>query len=133
MIASPSRKGFAEYLQGLVLRRRREGEIARVREHLSALHDRVDLVLDGLILIAIVRAGQSGVQRGGGLAALARMGLVDDDREAAIPVLRADIVEDEREFLDRRDDDLLSVGDETPEIAGVARHGRRSRPPVRTA
>ena len=69
----------------------------------------VDLVLDRLVLVAIVRAGQSRVQRGGGLAALAGMRLVDDDREAAVPVQRADIVEDEGEFLNRRDDDLLAA------------------------
>ncbi len=47
------------------------------------------------------------------------MRLVDDDREAAIPVQRADIVEDEGEFLNRRDDDLLAVGDEAPQVAGM--------------
>jgi hypothetical protein len=45
------------------------------------------------------------------------MCLVDDDREAALFVFRADVVENEREFLNRRDDDLLAVGHEAAEIA----------------
>jgi len=39
------------------------------------------------------------------------MRLVDDDRETAVAVLAADVVEDEREFLDRGDDDLLAALD----------------------
>ena len=47
------------------------------------------------------------------------MCLVDDDREAALSVLGADVVENEREFLNRCDDDLLAVGYEAVEIAGM--------------
>jgi hypothetical protein len=66
------------------------------------------------------------------------MGLVDDDREAPIPVLRADVVQDEREFLDRRDDDLFAVRDESskiPECSAwptVAPTSPRSRPDSRS-
>ena len=73
------------------------------------------------------------VQRRGRLAALAGVRLVDDDREAPVAVLRADIVEDERELLDRRDDDLLAVLDELAQIARVLGMARRSRRPGRTA
>ena len=34
-------------------------------------------------------------------------------------MLAADLVEDERELLDRRDDDLLAALDEPPQVAGV--------------
>ena len=47
------------------------------------------------------------------------MRLVDDDGEVAVPVLAADLVEDERELLDRRDDDLLAALDELAQVAGV--------------
>ena len=53
----------------------------------------------------------------GGPAALARMRLVNDDRKRADVVPAPDLVEDERELLDRRDDDLLALLDEPPEIA----------------
>lgn len=36
------------------------------------------------------------------------MRLIDDDREAPVPMLPADIVENEGEFLDGGDDDLLT-------------------------
>jgi hypothetical protein len=45
------------------------------------------------------------------------MRLVDDDRKTAVAVLAPDVVEYEREFLDRRDDDLLAALDETAQIA----------------
>jgi hypothetical protein len=47
------------------------------------------------------------------------MCLVDDDRKTSVPVLAADIVEDEREFLDRGDDDLLAALNEAPQISGM--------------
>ena len=34
-------------------------------------------------------------------------------------VLRADVVEDKRELLHRRNDDLLAIGDEAPQVAGM--------------
>jgi hypothetical protein len=48
---------------------------------------------------------------------------VDEDRESPPTVLAAHLLEDERELLHRRDDDLLTVGDEIPKVArmlGVA-------------
>lgn len=60
-------EGFPEYLKGLVLRRRGEGKIADVWEHLSLLHDRIDLVFDRFLVFA----RQCSVQRCGSLAALA--------------------------------------------------------------
>ena len=47
------------------------------------------------------------------------MGLVDDHGELAAPVLVADGVEDERELLDRGDDDPLSLLEQLAEMAGV--------------
>jgi hypothetical protein len=45
--------------------------------------------------------------------------LVNDDRKTAPAVLVADFVEDERELLKRRDDDLLAALDEAPQVAGM--------------
>ena len=50
------------------------------------------------------------------LPPLARMRLVDDDGEAAAPLLVPDLVEDERELLHRRDDDLLAALDKPAEV-----------------
>jgi hypothetical protein len=81
------------------------------------LYDRVDLVLDRFIVVAVFGAGECSIERRRGLAPLTGMRLVDQDREAAVAMLRANIVEDEGKFLDRRDDDLLAVLDEAPQIA----------------
>jgi hypothetical protein len=51
-----------------------------------------------------------------GLAALARMRLVDDDGEGPA-ALDGDLVEDEGEFLHRRDDDLPALFDEPAQVA----------------
>ena len=67
----------------------------------------------------------------GGLPALARMRFVDDDREAAVAVGIPDLVGDEGELLDRRDDDLLALLDEPPEIAPTVRRAPRWTPPAR--
>src|SRR4051794_39059078 len=45
------------------------------------------------------------------------MGLVDGDGEAAVPGSVANVVENERKLLDRRDDDLLSTLDELAQVA----------------
>ena len=45
------------------------------------------------------------------------MGLIDDNCEAAVTVLRADIIKDEREHLNCGDNDLLAVGDEASQVA----------------
>ena len=55
----------------------------------------------------------------GGLPALTGVRLVDDNRELAAAVLVADVIEDERELLHGRDDDLLAALDELLEIARV--------------
>ena len=47
------------------------------------------------------------------------MRLVDDDGEAPAPLLVPDLVEDERELLHRRDDDLLAALDEPAEVPRV--------------
>src|SRR5262245_22194414 len=47
------------------------------------------------------------------------MRLVDDDGEGLASMVGPDLVEDERELLHRRDDDLLAALDELAEIAGV--------------
>ena len=54
------------------------------------------------------------------------MGLVDDDGELSPPMLVGDGVDDERELLDGRDDYLLALGDELPEVSrgfGVPHRG----------
>jgi hypothetical protein len=51
-----------------------------------------------------------------GLAALARVRLVDDDGEG-LAGFGGDLVEDERELLHRRDDDLLALLDEPAQVA----------------
>ena len=48
------------------------------------------------------------------------MRLVDDDGKASSR-LGCDFVEDERELLDRGDDDLLALLDELPQVAGMLR------------
>ena len=117
--AAVLRDGLAEDLQGLALRRRGEREVARVRQQLARLHDAVDPVLRRLLFVFLAGGGKRHVHGSGRFAALARMRLVDDDRETAIAVLAADVVEDEREFLDRGDDDLLAALDEPAQIARV--------------
>ena len=47
------------------------------------------------------------------------MGLVDDDGEAPPALLVADLIEDERELLDCRNDDFLAGLDEAAQVAGV--------------
>lgn len=57
--------------------------------------------------------------------ALAGVRLVDDDGELPAPVLVSDLVQDERELLNRRDDDLFAFAQEAPQIA--ASHGVADR------
>ena len=49
--------------------------------------------------------------------ALPRVRLVDEDGEAAVPVLAADVVHHERELLDGGDDDLLPLRQEAAQVA----------------
>ena len=99
---------LAENLQRLVLGRRSEGEVARVGEQLACLHQPVDPVLEGFVLPLRTGLGKRLRHRRAGAPALAGMSLVDDDGEAPPALLVADLIEDEGEFLDRRDDDLLA-------------------------
>jgi len=104
-------------LQRLVLGRRGEGEVARVRQHLPREHDPVDGVFGGLVLLLTAPFRQGDVHHGRRSAALAGVRLVNQDGEAAASMRVADLVEDERELLDGRDDDLLAVLEERPEIS----------------
>jgi hypothetical protein len=47
------------------------------------------------------------------------MSLVDDDRKTAVAMQAADVVEYEREFLDRGDYDLLAALDKAAQFARV--------------
>ena len=58
------------------------------------------------------------------------MRFVDDDGEPAAALLVADFVEDERELLDRRNDDLLPALNETAQVAGMLGMATVSMPPV---
>ena len=80
------RAAIAEELQRLVLRGGGEREVAGVGEQPVGFHDPVDSVLVGLVLRHPARFGQRTSHRRRGLAALAGVGLVDDDREAAVPL-----------------------------------------------
>ena len=59
------------------------------------------------------------------LAALAGVGLVDDDREGVSAVGVADLLVDERELLHRGDDDLLAGLDGRPQLGGGPHVGDR--------
>ena len=107
----------AEDLQGLVLGRGGKREVTGVGQQLARLHQAVDLVLVGLLLVHLPGRRQRLRHRRAGTSALAGVRLVDDDREAAPALLVADLVEDERELLHRGDDDLLAALDEPPQIA----------------
>ena len=96
-----------------------KGEVAGVGQQLLGLHQPVDLVLGCLVLFLGAGLSQRHRHRSRCPTALARMGLVDDHGELASPVLVADCVEDERELLDRGDDDPLSLLEQSAEVAGV--------------
>ena len=113
------RVGLAEDLQRLVLRRGGEGEVARVGQELLGLHQPVDLVLGGLVLLLCPDGRECHREGSGRASALAGVRLVDDDGEAPPAVLAADLIEDEGELLHRGDDDLLPLGDEPAQVAGV--------------
>ena len=110
------RSSVAEDLQGLVLGGGREGEVAGVGKQPARLHQAVDLVLEGLLFLLFAGLGE-GLRHGrAGAAALARMGLIDDDGKGAAPMVAADLAEDEGELLHGRDDDLLARLDEPAQI-----------------
>ena len=107
----------AEDLQRLVLGRSGKREVTGVGQQLARLHQAVDLVLVGLLLVHLAGRRQRLRHRRAGASALAGVRLVDDDREAAPALLVADLVENERELLHRGNDDLLAALDEPPQIA----------------
>ena len=106
----------AEQLERPALRRRGEGEEREVRLAAARGHGGRERVLRierrrrrlGLLGERQLRLDRSraegGLQILRGLAGLARMRLVHDDREAPMTEV-LDLVEDERELLQRRDDD----------------------------
>jgi len=106
-----------EELKRLVLRRRRERVVARVRQHLARLDDAVDGVLGRLVLVPRTALSERHAYLGGRLPALAGVRLVNNDRELVAAVLVADLLVDEREHLDRRDDDLLAALDRAAQVA----------------
>src|SRR5690606_10153876 len=96
-----------------------EGEVTGVRQQLLRLHEPIDLVFKGLVVLLGAGRGERHRQRRRGASALARVRFVDHDREAPPAVLAPDLVEDERELLHRGDDDLLPLGDELAQVARV--------------
>ncbi len=110
---------YAEGLKRLVLRRRRKREVAGVRQHLARRDDPVDPFLDRLLIVALADLRQRRTHGGGRLAALARVGLVDQNGEATLTVLASDVIQNKRELLDRRDDDLLATSNEGLEVSGA--------------
>jgi hypothetical protein len=92
-IAVGLRLGLAKDLERLVLGRGGEGEVARIGQQLLCLHQLIDLVLEGLIVLLGPGGRKRHSHRSGCLAALARVRLVDDDRETAPAVIAADLIE----------------------------------------
>ena len=101
----------AEQLQSLVFGRGGEGEIARVGEHFSRLHDAVDAVLGRFFLFFPLRCERR-MHLSCGPPALAGMCLVDDYGELTAAVLVADLVENVGKLLHGGDDYLLPTLDE---------------------
>ena len=116
---------LAEDLQRLVLRGGGEREVAGVGEQPARLHQAVDAVLEGRLLAFFAGLGEREPHGRAGAAALAGMGLVDDDGKAPPALLVADLVEDEGELLHRRDDDLLTRFNEAAQVARVLRVSHR--------
>ena len=111
---------LAEELERLVLRRRGEREVAGVGQHAPRLEDAVDPVLGRLLLVGLrlrVWHTEGAVHARRRTPALPRVRLVDEDGEAAVPVLAADVVHHERELLDGGDDDLLPLRQEAAQVA----------------
>ena len=93
--------GRTEDLQRLVFGCRGEGEIAGVWQQLARFHQAVDLILEGLLFARFARLGERLGHCRAGAAALAGMGLVDDDGEPAATLLVTDLVKDVWERLHR--------------------------------
>ena len=88
-------------------------KVAGVRQHPAGFDQAVYLVFVGFVFCCVAGLAQGFGHRRCGPAALAGVGLVDDDCKSPAALLAADLVEDERELLDRRDDDLLALLDES--------------------
>ena len=117
----PSVFRIPKNLKCFVFRRRRKREVAGILQHLPGFHKSIDLVLGRVLIVVFAGVTQRHGYRSGHLAALARMGFIDDDREPASLVFIADLVEHKGEFLDRRDDDLLTRRQKGAEICGSIR------------
>jgi len=113
--------GDSEQLKGLGLRGGGEGEVAGVGQHLFGRHEPQDPVLRRFIFLRLTGLAKGDVQGCRGLAPLAAVGLVDDDREGETPVVVADLINDEGKLLDGGNDDLLAVSDVALEGAAVGR------------
>ena len=111
MVPSSCGGWLSEQLERFVLRRGGEGEVAGIVQEPVALDDAVDLVLEGVVVVRVSGVPEGGRHGAGGAAALAGVGLVDDDGELAAAVFVADGTVDDDELLDRGDDDLLALGD----------------------
>ena len=113
--------GFSKDLQRLVLGRGGEGKVTGVRQQLARLHQAVDLILVALLLVHFTRYGE-GLRNGHtGPPTLTGVRLIDDDREVVPALLVANLVQDQRELLDGRDDYLLTFFDELAQIDRTVR------------
>jgi len=124
------RQRLAEHFQRLVLGRGGERKVAGVGQHLARLHPLRDRLVHRVLGVGtrvfILRRGAKRLaHRRRGLAALAGVGLVDDDGEG-LAAFGRDLVEDEGELLHRRNDDLLPLLNELAQVAGArgVTHGR---------
>ena len=107
---------FTEDLQRLVLRSRGERVVAGIGQHLPSFHDAVDGVLCCLVVLRGTHLREGGAHRCSCLAALAGMRFVDQDGEGARSMLTADVLQNERELLHGRDDDLLAALKELAQV-----------------
>ncbi len=113
------RNGFTKQLQGFILRGSGEGKVAGIGQEFLGLYDPVNLVFEGLVFLLGTRLRQGHTHLGRGAAALAGVGLVNNDGKMTPPVLVADFVEDEGELLKSRDYNLLTALDKTPQVTRV--------------
>ena len=106
-----------EYFQRPVLGRRRECEVTRVRQHPLALHNPIDLVFKSFDFIIFTSSlSQCHRHRCRRSTALTRMRLVDDDAELPTSMIIANLVQHEREFLNRSNHDLLAFTQKPTQI-----------------
>ena len=111
-----------EQLDGLALGRRREGVEAHVRRQLAGGHLLQQQVLGGDLDAFLGLLGRErGAELSGRGAAHRRVGLVHDHGEAAVleAGLAANLLQQEREGLQRDDDDRLAVGQRLGELPGL--------------